>query len=53
MWVLPQRVPQDIHVDEKMYGMPPADPGERQKMVLSLLRLGYTGSEIKDAIADF
>ena len=38
---------------EKKYGMPPADPGERQKMVLSLLRLGYTGSEIKDAIADF
>jgi SOS response regulatory protein OraA/RecX len=38
---------------EKKYGMPPADPGERQKMVLSLLRLGYTGSEIKDAIAGF
>lgn len=38
---------------EKKYGMPPSDPGERQKMVLSLLRLGYSGSEIKDAIADF
>lgn len=35
----------------RKYGAPPADPGERQKMVLSLLRLGYTGSEIKDAIA--
>lgn len=38
---------------EKKYGMPPSDPGERQKMVLSLLRLGYSGSEIKDAIANF
>lgn len=38
---------------EKKYGMPPADPQERQKMVLSLLRLGYSGSEIKDAIAEF
>lgn len=37
---------------ERKYGAPPADPGEKQKMVLSLLRLGYTGSEIKDAIAD-
>lgn len=38
---------------EKKYGAPPSDPGERQKMVLSLLRLGYSGSEIKDALADF
>ena len=38
---------------EKKYGVPPSDPGERQKMVLSLLRLGYTGSEIKEAIAEF
>lgn len=29
----------------------PTDPAERQKMVLALLRLGYTGQEIKDAIA--
>ena len=29
----------------------PEDPAEKQKMVLSLLRLGYTGQEIKDAIA--
>ncbi len=33
------------------YGTPPDDPAEKQKMVLSLLRLGYTGQEIKDAIA--
>ena len=38
---------------EQKYGRPPRDPEERQKMVLSLLRLGYTGSEIKDAIAEF
>ena len=38
---------------EKKYGAPPKDPGEMQKMVLSLLRLGYTGSEIKEAIAEF
>ena len=38
---------------EKKYGTPPSDPGERQKMVLSLLRLGYSGSEIKEAIAEF
>jgi len=38
---------------EQKYGRPPRDPGERQKMVLSLLRLGYSGSEIKDAIAEF
>lgn len=38
---------------EKKYGLPPSDPGERQKMVLSLLRMGYSGSEIKDAIAEF
>ena len=42
-----------IQIIEKKYGMPPSDPGERQKMVLSLLRLGYTGSEIKEAIAEF
>ena len=31
----------------------PVDPQERQKMVLSLLRLGYTGGEIKEAIAAY
>lgn len=36
---------------ENKYGTPPDDPAERQKMVLSLLRLGYTGQQIKDAIA--
>ena len=36
---------------EKKFGEIPADPAERQKMVLSLLRLGYTGQEIKDAMA--
>lgn len=35
----------------RKYGTLPADGGERQKMVLSLLRLGYTGQEIKDALA--
>ncbi len=35
---------------EKKFGRIPADPAERQKMVLSLLRLGYTGQEIKDAM---
>ena len=37
----------------KKYGEVPADPQEKQKMILSLLRLGYVGSEIKDAIASF
>ncbi len=37
----------------RKYGTLPADPQERQKMVLSLLRLGYTGSEIKQAIEAF
>lgn len=36
---------------EKKFGEIPADPAERQKMVLSLLRLGYTGQQIKDAMA--
>lgn len=35
----------------KKFGQIPADPAERQKMVLSLLRLGYTGQEIKDAMS--
>ena len=35
---------------EKKFGEIPTDPTERQKMVLSLLRLGYTGQEIKDAM---
>lgn len=38
---------------ERKYGCPPSEQSERQKMILSLLRLGYTGSEIKDAIAAF
>lgn len=38
---------------EKKYGEPPQNPQERQKMVLSLLRLGYSGSEIKDVLASF
>ena len=38
---------------EKKYGEVPSDPQEKQKMILSLLRLGYVGSEIKDAIASF
>lgn len=38
---------------ERKYGEIPADPQEKQKMILSLLRLGYIGSEIKDAIASF
>ena len=38
---------------ERKYGEIPADPQEKQKMILSLLRLGYVGSEIKDAIASF
>ena len=37
---------------EKKFGEIPDDPAERQKMVLSLLRLGYTGQEIKDAIEE-
>ena len=37
----------------KKYGEVPTDPQEKQKMILSLLRLGYIGSEIKDAIASF
>ena len=37
----------------KKYGEIPADPQEKQKMVLSLLRMGYSGSEIKEAIASF
>ncbi len=35
---------------EKKFGSLPTDPAERQKMVFSLLRLGYTGQEIKDAL---
>ena len=36
---------------QKKYGEVPRDGQERQKMVLSLLRLGYSGQEIKDAVA--
>ncbi len=35
---------------ERKFGTPSSDPAERQKMVLSLLHMGYTGQEIKDAI---
>ena len=35
----------------KKYGEIPADPQEKQKMILSLLRMGYSGNEIKDALA--
>ena len=38
---------------DKKYGEVPTDPQEKQKMVLSLLRMGYSGSEIKEAIASF
>ncbi|MBQ1976382.1 MAG: regulatory protein RecX, partial [Clostridia bacterium] len=37
----------------KKYGEIPADPQEKQKMILSLLRMGYSGNEIKDALASF
>lgn len=37
----------------KKYGAPPKDPTESQKMVLSLLRMGYSAQEIKRAIAAF
>lgn len=37
----------------KKYGAPPKDPTENQKMVLSLLRMGYSAPEIKRAIAAF
>ena len=40
-----------IMIIEKKFKEVPTDPAERQKMVLSLLRIGYTGGEIKDAIA--
>lgn len=36
---------------ERKYGEIPADPQEKQKMILSLLRMGYSGNEIKDALA--
>lgn len=50
----PEEFRRALHqIIEKKYGEPPADAEERQKMVLSLLRLGYSGSEIKDAIAQF
>ena len=38
---------------ERKYGEIPADPQEKQKMILSLLRMGYSGNEIKDALASF
>ena len=38
---------------ERKYGEIPADPQEKQKMILSLLRMGYSGNEIKDAFASF
>lgn len=41
-----------VIIDRK-YGEVPADPQEKQKMILSLLRMGYSGNEIKDAIASF
>jgi len=34
---------------ERKFGTPSSDPAERQKMVLSLLHMGYTGQQIKDA----
>lgn len=37
----------------KKYGEIPADSQEKQKMILSLLRMGYSGNEIKDALASF
>ena len=37
----------------KKYGEIPTDPQEKQKMILSLLRMGYSGNEIKDALASF
>jgi regulatory protein len=37
----------------RKYGEIPADPQEKQKMILSLLRMGYSGNEIKDALASF
>ena len=37
----------------KKYGEIPADPQEKQKMILSLLRMGYSGNEIKGALASF
>ena len=41
-----------VIIDRK-YGEIPADPQEKQKMILSLLRMGYSGNEIKDALASF
>ena len=38
---------------ERKYGEIPADPQEKQKMILSLLRMGYSGNEIKAALASF
>ena len=38
---------------ERKYGEIPADPQEKQKMILSLLRMEYSGNEIKDALASF
>ena len=38
---------------ERKYGEVPTDPQEKQKMILSLLRMGYSGNEIKDALASF
>lgn len=38
---------------EKKYGEIPADPQEKQKMILSLLRMGYSGNEIKEVLASF
>ncbi len=38
---------------EKKFGEIPDDPSEKQKMVFSLLRLGYTGAEIKEAFLLF
>ena len=38
---------------ERKYGEIPADPQEKQKMILSLLRMGYSGNEIKEALASF
>ena len=38
---------------ERKYGEISADPQEKQKMILSLLRMGYSGNEIKAALASF
>ena len=37
----------------RKYDTLPDDPQEKQKMILSLLRLGYSAGEIKQAIEDF